>query len=930
MEQHYKQVEKSNKMLKTLLAFNRTITNYKNEKELVQEVCRVSVEDLGHSFAWFGYAHNDDAKSITHFISHGNGIDFEEIELTWEDNEQGNHPAGIAIRTCGTVFTLDNREEDHFKIWKEKVLQKCFLSSIALPIMNTTHTLGVLCICSNEVNKFSSVEEISILEELAKDLSRGIHHLRSNKQTELGNKKLNLDENWFHSVFRNSSVAMGITSFEGMKLAVNDAFSQMLGYKEEELLKMSLYDYTHPEDTAINREHINKLISGEHKKLNYQKRYIHKSGKTVWADVSAFILKDHENKPLHIAGIIKDITLHKTLEEERKKSEEQFKNIFLSSGVSMGITSVEGNLLHVNGAFCKAMGYSENELTKMNIWELIHPEDRVMDELEFQKMIMGEKSSINFQKRYVNKSGNIHWADISLGLLKNSYDSTPSLAFVAQDITEQKKYEEKLIRREAQYRKFFEEDLAGDFISTKEGKILMCNNAFAKILGYNSSEELINRNANEFYYDDSQRESFINQLTAKGKLQQHEVTLKRVDGRKAIVLENVVGVFNSKKELKEIIGYAFDITDKKEADKRIQLLSSAVEQSPVSIVITDLLGNIQYVNQKFVDLTGYTIEEVFGKKSNILKTGHTSKEEYEQLWKTILSGNHWYGEFLNKKKNGELYWESAMIIPIKNESGMPAHFVGIKEDITERKKIIGELVQAKENAEHSDKLKSEFLAQMSHEVRTPINIVLSYTSFVSDELNWKSQLTPDIENAFESINNACQRIIRTMELIINMSEVQARTYKNNPQSVDIYTDVIEHLYHHYNAEVKSKNLQMVILKNTDETKINVDPYSFEQIFSNLLENAIKFTQKGGITITVDRNEKSKLCVNIEDTGIGISDNYLEKIFTPFTQEEQGYTRSFDGNGLGLALTKKLCDLNGIEIKIQSKKKYGTNVTLIFP
>lgn len=377
-------------------------------------------------------------------------------------------------------------------------------------------------------------------------------------------------------------------------------------------------------------------------------------------------------------------------------------------------------------------------------------------------------------------------------------------------------------------------------------------------------------------------------------------------------------------ELASDISYAVEFIEKEE---ELRKLSQAVKQSFASVMITDLNGNIEFANPGFTELSGYSYEEVIGKNPRLLQSGKTPPEEYKKLWETIKSGEDWHGEICNKKKNGELYWALALISPIKNSEGKITHFVEIKEDITERKKIMAELITAKEKAELSEKLKSEFLAQMSHEVRTPINVILNSVEMIQEDL--QENMTEELKESFDNMYTSSKRIIRTIEAILNMSELQTGTYEAIFKLVDLVTDVLQHIYSDYNKKAEKIGIGFFLLNKTDSSIIFVDEFSINQVFSHLVDNAVKYTKHGKVEIIVDRDNQQRLFVQVKDTGKGISKEYLPLIFEPFRQEEQGYSRSFDGTGLGLALAKKYCEINNAEIFVESEKGKGTTFTVVF-
>jgi PAS domain S-box-containing protein len=252
--------------------------------------------------------------------------------------------------------------------------------------------------------------------------------------------------------------------------------------------------------------------------------------------------------------------------------------------------------------------------------------------------------------------------------------------------------------------------------------------------------------------------------------------------------------------------------------------------------------------------------------------------------------------------------------------------VAVARDITERLKIQDALLKAKEAAEKADKLKSEFLAQMSHEIRTPTNTILSFSSLLKEELI--GTIHGDLKSGFQMIDRAGKRLVRTIDLILNMSEIQTGTYDYRPKKFDVYNDCLVPIYLAYKFIAQDKNIDLILSKNADSSEVIADEYTINQIFYNLIDNAVKYTKSGSVTILVER-KKTTLSIAIKDTGIGIAKEYIPLLFTPFSQEEQGYTRRFDGNGLGLALVKKFCELNKATIQVESEKNSGSTFTVIF-
>ncbi len=503
-----------------------------------------------------------------------------------------------------------------------------------------------------------------------------------------------------------------------------------------------------------------------------------------------------------------------------------------------------------------------------------------------------------------------------------------SVAIIFKDISREEKLLESYSELSSVYNNILELSNDAIFILQNE-KIVFVSKGWVNMFGYNEKDIYSNnlqlkdiiapadRGLMEYYsLLKSQNKPVPNNyqvhgLTKDGKIIDLDVTEKDI-------------FWESKKS---VLCIYKDISDKRRAESIFNLLNHAVEQSPASIVITDTSGKIKYVNSKFTKQTGYTLKEVIGTSPASIGWGETSPEKFKELWDTISNGEDWRGEFFNRTKDGENYWDIASISPIKNEEGEITHFLAVTEDITDRKKQEEQLIIAKENAEKTAKLKSEFIAQMSHEIRTPLNNIISSIALLKTDLPEK--IFKNNEQTFSIISTNAKRLIRTIELILELSRLQTNNFEANFKPIDLNEELFNDLLLEFFSRAQRKNLKLLYNCKLKSPLVLGDAFTLEQIFMNLIDNAIKYTLKGKIVIKIYGKKPGKIYVDIIDTGIGISEEYLPKLFAPFTQEDMSLTRRFEGTGLGLALVKKYVELNNAEIYVESKKNKGSLFRVIF-
>lgn len=398
-------------------------------------------------------------------------------------------------------------------------------------------------------------------------------------------------------------------------------------------------------------------------------------------------------------------------------------------------------------------------------------------------------------------------------------------------------------------------------------------------------------------------------------------------------------IFDDDRKPKNMYGTVIDITEKKQDEILLRKLSLVVEQSPESIVITNVDAEIEYVNQAFIDVTGYSPEEVIGQNPRVLHSGKTPAERYFKMWDTLTQGRVWQGEFCNKRKDGSEYLEFAILAPLRQADGTITHYVAIKEDITEKKRIGEELDQyrhhletlvetrttqlenARIQAEAANVAKSAFLSNISHEIRTPLNAILGLTYLMRRE-----EMVPRQLDRLNKIQNAGRHLMALINDVLDLSKIEAGKLKLDNSDFHI-SSLLDYVVSMISDEVNSKRLKLEV------DNVDVPPWLYgdvtrlRQALLNYASNAVKFTEHGRITLRtrVLENVDEAYLVRFEvmDTGIGIPNDSLMQMFEAFEQADLSITRRYGGSGLGLAITRQIARQMGGEVGVESQVGQGS-------
>ncbi|MCG2579177.1 PAS domain S-box protein [Dechloromonas sp. XY25] len=382
-----------------------------------------------------------------------------------------------------------------------------------------------------------------------------------------------------------------------------------------------------------------------------------------------------------------------------------------------------------------------------------------------------------------------------------------------------------------------------------------------------------------------------------------------------------------------------DITERKIGEEQLGKLVKAVDQSPESIVFTDLDGTIEYVNAAFLSISGYTWDEVIGQNPRILQSGETPPERFREMWASLSAGRPWRGEFINKRKDGSLYLEQASIVPIRQADGRITHYVAVKLDVTDLRRnerelaayrdglerLVGErtteLAAAKEAAESANQAKSSFLANMSHEIRTPMNAILGLTYVLL-----QGDLAADQADKVNKVAGAANHLLQIINDILDLSKIEAGKLQLEEMPFSP-GELIHSVANMIRDRAAGKGLTLTVDAEELPWSLLGDEMRLRQVLLNFSSNALKFTEHGCITIAgrvlAEQDGMVECRFSVSDTGIGIAPGEIERLFKPFEQLDNSTTRRYGGTGLGLVIARHLARLMGGDVGVDSIKGTGS-------
>lgn len=707
----------------------------------------------------------------------------------------------------------------------------------------------------------------------------------------------------------------------------NQSACQRHGFTLEELVGRPIADIDDEENKLHVAERSERIKAGEH--LIFETVHCRKDGTTFPVEVSAKLVERTGKSPL-IFTVERDITERKQSTEALRKTHEQLILAQRSAGAGVWDWDMATDKLEWSTELFGLFGLDPSvDKSDFETWRrVIHAEDRDMAAEGIQVAIR-DHARLDNEYRIVLPTGETRTIN-ALGHTVYDAEGRPvRMTGICLDVTERKRTEETLRKERTLLRTIIDNIPYPIYAKDAHARKIVANIADVHNIGANSESDVLGMDDFDLFPKEEAEKYFaVDSAVLKSgePILDIEDAFKKESGETIWLLSSKIPFFDDEGKVAGLVGIGKDITERVKAAEEIRKLSMAVEQSPASIIITDLTGAIEYVNRKFTRLTGYTLEEVRGQNPRVLKGEKTSSEEYRKLWNVLLGGGEWHGEFHNRKKNGEFYWESASISPVIDSAGRITHFLAVKEDITERKQLEEKLQQAQ---------KMEAIGQLAggvaHDFNNILAAILMHLGILREDLNLANEVRDSLKE-LESQARRAANLTRQLLMFSRRSVLEIRVLDLN----DVIAVVLTMLH-----RLIGEHIKLVFESEANLPPVEADAGMMDQVLMNLVVNARDAMPKGGrITIatgvyvfdTVHAKMRSDVQpgqfvrISVTDTGCGMDKATLGRIFEPFfTTKEPG-----KGTGMGLATIYGIVAQHKGWVEVDSEVGKGTEFRVFMP
>lgn len=653
-------------------------------------------------------------------------------------------------------------------------------------------------------------------------------------------------------------------------------------------------------------------------------------GTVIWVRERCRLQRDAQGRPWRLAGMLSDITLFHRLIDGLRDSESRFRSLVELSSDWYWQQDAEFRFIEFSGAPGGPAGaFVNSQLLGKHRWG--GPSFGVSAEQWdlHQAQLERHEPFQNFEYGVVLPNGERIFLSTSGEPVYDQSGVFKGYRGVGHDITQARQMQEALRKSEARLQTVLEATSEGVWDYDLAARETYFSKRFAALLGYGSQEEL----NKDFHFtealhpDDREAAAAAQEETLRRGARFDQIyRLRCKDGSYRWFHGRGIAVTDASGAVQRFIGAIADVTVQRAAEMELRRLSVAIEQSPVSILITDTSGRIEYVNPRFCQTTGYSFLDVRGRNPRLLKSGEMPGELYRTLWDTITRGKEWTGELRNRKKSGELHWERVRIFPLFAENGVITHFMALREDITLQKEMSAREALRQEEMLHHARLAAmgEMAAALAHELNQPLSAIANFCGVLEHRLG---NTPPDSRAASELVQLINSQALRAGDIVWRIREF-SRKQTSLREEVDL-NELIREVTRLADIAVKPREVSYAFELASDLPRVSIDRVQVEQVLLNLIRNGVEAMEgvageRRLVLSTRLADGSEAVQVGVSDSGCGLPDRIAVDLFTPF------FTTKSAGMGMGLAISRSIAEAHGGKLWAAPNEGGGTTFYLTLP
>lgn len=753
-------------------------------------------------------------------------------------------------------------------------------------------------------------------------------------------RKIHATETMFRTTLQSIGDAVISTDIEGYITHMNPVAEKLTGWKLSEAFGQHLekvFRIISEETHQPVESPFKKVISeGTVVGLANHTLLITKKGREIPIADSGAPIKNEQGEITGMVLVFRDQTLEREAQRKIRESEEKFRKAFQTSPDAININRLDGLYVEINEGFTTLTGFTRDDVigklsSEIKIWAI--PEDR-------DKLIAGllENGVVeNLESKFRCKDGSIKTALMSARIVMLNNES--HILSITRDISEIKKSEIEIREREFWLTESQKAGRIGSYDFDIINNHWISSEVLDELFGIGPENPRTLESWNAIIHPEHRQvmlDYFLNEVIGKKKrFDKDYKIIRQSDGAERWVLGRGELTFDENGNPVRMYGTIQDITERKlyemqlrESEERFR---KSVLMAPIPVMVHDEDGIVLSISEGWTHFSGYTIDDIPTLKDWMDKAYGPKAREIETYFRGLYSETKtiFSGEFEINTKSGDKRIWYFYSTPLGKFSNGKRLLLNMAPDITQRKRVQQELIIAKEKAEESERLKSAFLANMSHEIRTPLNGILGFTNILTENENLSGEEKREYASV---INKSAEGLLKIINDILDISRLETGKAGIEPKLFDAgdMLNGLKTLFAQRLTESGKTEVELILQKPQEKLVLNTDENRLIQIFSNLLDNALRFTKKGNITFGVAEIKDGKACFFVSDTGAGIPKEKHEIIFDRFSQADNYTTRSYGGTGLGLAIVRKLLEMMGSEISLESEPGKGARFSFRLP